>query len=375
MNSREIMSARPSRLMSTPEGYFVLAGAVVLVILGPFFAQSDYWMSVFSTTALFAVAAIGLSLLTGYAGQVSLGHAAFITIGSYSAAYFGATQGWPFWAWLLMSGIIGGLVGLILGPFSLRFKGNYLVVITLALIFITVHIVKSWESVTGGNRGITTGSAELNLGPVDFANLSILGREFTREQGIYYLAWIMVGIAALVARNIVRTRPGRAFQAIRDRDIASEVLGINNTSFKIAVFTISSAMASMAGAVFAVQQRFISPRLPLEELFRSIEFLAIIVLGGLGTVYGAILGALFLGPFEEVIEELVHYLDFNIPILDRPFVSNKPGPLFSVSAFSSIVYAGLLILLLIFQPSGMAGFIRKMQAKIRNLGIKIRSGR
>ena len=256
-------------------------------------------MGVLSSAGLFAVGAIGLSLLTGFAGQVSLGHAAFITIGGYSAAYFGATQGWPFLAWLIMAGLVGAFIGLIIGPFSLRFKGNYLVVITLALIFVTVHVVKNWESITGGNNGISTNSAKLNVGPIDFANLEIFGREFSRAQGIFTLSWILVGIIALVARNIVRSRPGRALQAIRDRDLASEVLGINNTYFKIAVFVLSSGIAAMSGALFAVQQRFISPADPLAELFRSIRFLAAIVIGGLGTVYGAILGALILGPWKK----------------------------------------------------------------------------
>lgn len=363
-NYSQVQSKGETPLMATPEGYLALLGGVVLIIFAPFFAQSDYWMGILVTTGLVAMASIGLSLLSGYAGQISLGHAAFITIGGYTAAYFGATRGLAFPIWLLLAGVVGGLIGLLIGPFSLRFKGDYLVVITLALIFITVHVVENWTSVTGGHSGIPT-SAALNIGPIDFANLSIFGKEFTRSQGTFYLAWIMVGITALVARNIVRSRPGRALQAIRDRDIASEVIGINNTHFKISVFVLSSAIASMAGGVLAVHLRYLSPQEPVVELFTSIEFLAIIVVGGLGTIYGAILGALFIGPLEALIEEAVRFLDFTIPFTDKAFVSNDGDSFFNVAAFSAVIYATLLVVFLIFQPQGIAGLIRKLQILIR----------
>ena len=368
-------AVNPRKLMETPDGYAALLLGAGVLAATPFFAQSDYWMGVLATTGFFAMAAIGLSLLTGYAGQVSLGHAAFLTIGGYAAGYFGVNQDWPFLAWLTMAGIIGGLIGLLLGPFSLRFRGNYLVVITLALIFVSVHVVENWDSVTGGHNGTSTGSASLSLGFVDFANLSIFGKDFTREQGIFYLAWIMVGITALIARNIVRSRPGLALQAIRDRDLASEVLGINNTRFKISVFVLSSAIATMAGAVSAVQLRFISPPEPLSELFVSIRFLAIIVVGGLGTVYGSIVGALLLVPFPELIDEFSAVLDFTVPFLDRPFVSNQNSrAIFSVAAFNDIIYSILLILFLIFLPHGISGLFRRLQIKIRSfLATKIRT--
>ncbi len=364
---------KPLPLVRTPEGYVAIVGAIALIIAAPFFAQSDNWMGQFSNAGLFAMAAIGLGLLSGYAGQISLGHAAFLTIGAYSAAYFGVDRGLAFPLWLLLAGLVGAAIGLVVGLFSLRLRGDYLVIITLALVFVIFHVSKNWESVTGGNNGVSAGLASLNIGPIDFKNLSVFGRELTKNQGIFWLAWIMVGITALLARNIVRSRGGRALQAIRDRDIASEVIGIDTTRNKIYVFVLSSAIASMAGGVLAVQRGHISPPLGApDEIFISIQFLAIIVVGGLGTVYGPILGALFIYPLkimlEEIIEIVVDLLESIWPYAaDKllSFISNESGAIISTSAFSAIIYAILLILFLIFQPTGIAGLIRKAQIGTR----------
>ncbi len=219
----------------------VLVGlAIASGLLLPFFVSSDFWMTVLGAAGVFALGGLGLNLLTGYAGQVSLGQAAFVLIGAYAAAYFGVDQGWPMPLWLLAATLVGGLIGAAIGPFALRFKGNYLVVVTLALVFVTVHVLRNWESFSGGLDGKSVSDASLWFG-VDFANLSLFGKEFTRLQGIFYLTWIFVGLATLLIANIVRTRPGRALQAIRDRDIAAEVIGVRVARNKIIVFALSSA--------------------------------------------------------------------------------------------------------------------------------------
>ena len=224
-----------------------------------------------------------------------------------------------------------------MGPFALRFKGNYLVVVTLALLFITVWVVENWESFTGGFDGASTNGAPLSLGPIDFSELSLFGKDFTREQGLFYLAWLTVGITALVARNLVRSRPGRALRSIRDRDIAAEVAGVSNVRYKISAFTISSAMAAVGGALYAVNLRFLSPRSPIEELFISIRFVAIIIVGGLGTIHGAIVGALILGPLPELVSEYLGLLDFTIPLLDKPLVGQTAadGGVFTAASVQS----------------------------------------
>ncbi len=339
------------------------------VLVCPIFLDDPFWITVLANSGSFAVAALGLSLLTGFAGQVSLGHAAFITVGSYLVAFFGARLGWPLPAWLALSAVVGAIIGALVGPFALRFKGNYLVVVTLALIFVVTHVVRNWEGFTGGFDGVSTNKAPMALGSVDFANLELFGRQFSREQGLYYLSWILVGLGALLLRNLVRSRAGRAIQAVRDRDLAAETVGVNVARYKIAAFAISSALATVAGSVYAVGLRFVSPREPLAELFLSIRFVAIIIVGGMGTIYGAVVGALLLGPLPELVKQFVEYLSFSIPGLGRPLVSTlaSENPLFSVSAFSEIVFGLLLVLFVVFWPQGISGMIRSLRGRARQL--------
>ena len=367
-------AARPARpgavgvnaLLPSGGARVAAALAVAGVVVCPLFLNDPFWITVLGNAGTFAVAALGLSLLTGFTGQVSLGHAAFLTVGGYVVAYFGAGRGWPLPVWLLLAAAVGAVIGALVGPFALRFKGNYLVVVTLALIFVVTHVARNWESFTGGFDGISTNKAPLAIGPLDFGDMSAFGHRLDRQQGLFYLSWILVGLSALVVRNLVRTRPGRAMQAIRDRDLAAEVIGVSNARYKIAAFAISSAMASMAGAVYAVGLRFITPNEPLAELFLSIRFVAIIIVGGMGTVYGAIAGALLLGPLPELVKEFVSVLDVTVPGLGRPLVSDAVAaePLFSTSAFSELIFGLLLVLALLFQPQGIAGLVRSLRARL-----------
>ncbi|MCY4103269.1 MAG: branched-chain amino acid ABC transporter permease [bacterium] len=350
-------------------GSKLLAAAIVAgVVICPLVLDDPFWITVLGNAGTFAVAALGLSLLTGFCGQVSLGHAAFLTVGGYLVAFFGAGWGWPLPAWLALAAATGAVIGALVGPFALRFKGNYLVVVTLALIFVVTHVARNWEGFTGGFDGISTNKAPLALGGLDFGDMSAFGQRLDRQQGLFYLSWILVGISALVVRNLVRSRPGRAMQAIRDRDLAAEVIGVSNARYKIAAFAISSALASVAGAVYAVGLRFITPNEPLAELFLSIRFVAIIIVGGMGTVYGAVVGALLLGPLPELVKEFVSYLDVTVPGLGRPLVSDTVAaePLFSTSSFSEALFGLLLVLTLLFQPRGIAGVVRSL--RIRRAG-------
>ncbi len=339
--------------------------AVAGVVICPLVVRDSFWITVLGNAGTFALAALGLSLLTGFCGQVSLGHAAFLTVGGYLAAYFGAGWGWPLPAWLALSAVTGAIIGALVGPFALRFKGNYLVVVTLALIFVVAHVARNWESFTGGFDGVSTNKTPLAIGGLDFGDMSAFGQRLDRQQGLFYLSWILVGIGALLVRNLVRSRPGRAMQAIRDGDLAAEVIGVSNARYKIAAFAISSAMASVAGALYAVGLRFITPNEPLADLFLSIRFVAIIIVGGMGTVYGAIVGALLLGPLPELVKEFVSVLDVTVPGLGRPLVSDTVAsePLFSTSAFSEALFGLLLVLTLIFKPQGIAGVVQSWRSR------------
>lgn len=340
---------------------------MVLLALLPVLLDSPFWMNVMVTAGAYAAAAIGLNILTGYTGQVSLGHAAFLTIGGYAAGYFGASQGWTLVLWLGMAALCGAIIGGVVGPFALRVKGDYLVVVSLALLFITSHVVENWESVTGGHDGISVSKASLAIGPVNFGDLRLFGMEFSREEGLFYLAWLLVGIFAVIARNIMRSRPGRALQAVRDRDTAAEVLGVSSARYKIAAFVLSSAMAATAGGVIAVAQRFLTPNEPLAELFISIQFVAIIVVGGVATIYGSVLGAVLLVALPEVIKEYTHWFDFTVPLFDRPLVSSSglDQGLFTSGSFSNLLFGLLLVGFLLLWPRGIAGWLQSLCALLR----------
>lgn len=361
------VTVRLSGLLSTSSGRIATAVAIVVVAWLPFWLDSDFWMTVLANAGIFAIGGVGLSLLTGYAGQVSLGHAAFLSIGGYTAVWFSADQGWPLLPWLVVVALVGALVGAVVGPFALRFKGNYLVVVTLALLFLTVHLFDNWDSFTGGLNGKSASDIKLALGPIDFAELSVFGKDFTREQGIYYLSWLILGATLVIARNIVRTRPGRALQAVRDRDIAAEIVGVNTARYKVAIFALSSAIASVAGGLYAASIRFITPGDAASQLFLSIRFVAIIIVGGLGSLYGVVVGALFVGPLQDLVTEYADLFSFNVPVFDEPLVqetATSPG-LFSAPVFSQILFGVLLILFLIFQPRGVAGMIGDARAALR----------
>ena len=364
------------RLLKSPATRLGVAVAVAVVLLLPVFVSSDFWMTVLVSAGVFALGGLGLNLLTGYAGQVSLGHAAFVLIGSYTAAYFGSQQGWPLIVWLTASALSGALIGAIIGPFALRFKGNYLVVVTLALVFLTVHVMKNWDAFSGGVNGTSvTGAGQWFI--VDFANLSVFGKEFTEQQGLFYLTWIIVGIAMLLMANVVRTRPGRALQAIRDRDVAASVVGVNVARYKIAVFSISSAMAGLAGGLEALRVPFLTPGAPEATLLESIRFVAVIVVGGVGTVVGAIVGALFLGPLPELIEQYSDTISFTVPILDEPLLketATSPGIL-TAAVLSEILFGVLLVLFLIFQPRGIVGLVAQLRMALRRRMVRRGPGR
>jgi branched-chain amino acid transport system permease protein len=317
----------------------------------------DFWLGVLNFVAIFAIGGIGLNLLTGYTGQVSLGHAFFVAVGAFTAAYLGGELEWPMWLWLPAAALFGAFIGAVIGPIALRLSGNYLAIVTLGLLFLGEHIFNNWKAVTGGTRG-TKVNAPLAIGPVNFADLEIFGTSYSRQQGLFWLLWIAVAITALIAKNIVRSRPGRAMQAIRDRDIAAEVVGVSLLRYKLGAFAVSSAMAAVAGAFYgAAIQQFVSP---VEfggqfGLVLSIQFIAVIIIGGLGTIYGAILGAIVVGALPRVIQEFSSSL---------PFLVSGPGDdgILSVASFNNMLFGLLIIVFLLAEPLGLAALWMRLKA-------------
>ena len=346
-------------LWRTPVLRAGLFSLFVLYILSPIIWESftvtkflddiGLTMTTLNYAGVFAVGAIGLNLLTGYTGQVSLGHSVFVGAGAYFTAYAGSTWDLPFIVWLIGSLLVGFLIGFIVGPLALRLRGNYLVVVTLGLVFLGDHIFRNWKSVTGGSTGVSVTGASLKIGPIDFRNFEVFGHEFEKSQSFFWLIWGFVALVALLVKNIVRTRPGRALQAVRDRDIAAEIIGVDLLHYKTMAFAISSSIAALAGALFGVLQSFISP---IDfGLLVAIQYIAIIILGGMGTIHGSIIGALVLGSLPRLVENISR--DYDLPGVSGD--QGGIGGILSISSLNHIIYGILIAAFLLLEPRGIAG--------------------
>jgi branched-chain amino acid transport system permease protein len=320
-------------------------GAAVLIAF-PLLA-TPHWLTVGNLVLVTTVGAVALMILTGFAGQVSLGHAAFLAIGAYTAAVCGTHLGLPFWIVLPLAGAAAAAVGLAVGPFALRLRGLYLAIATLGLLFVTSHVLLAFPRLTGGVSGIavpmhlwfsppgTPGTLSSLAAPLRLGPLTI-----GFEQKLYVLFVAIALLAVLCGKNLQRSNTGRAMMAVRDHDLAAEVLGVDPARQKIVAFGISSFLAGVAGAMFAFQQQYITVDPPF-NLFMSVEFIAIIVIGGLGTTFGAVAGTLLF----TLIGPLAHTLGEHLPLLDRLSSAQQ-----SVLALSAVVVA-----FMVFEPLGLLG--------------------
>lgn len=326
----------------------VFALALVVAFVAAPLQLKDFPLSVLNLAGIFVIGAVGLNLLTGFTGQVSLGHAFFMAVGAYTWAHFGGEQDWPLWSWLVLAAVFGGLIGAVIGPFALRLRGNYLAIVSLALVFVGLHIWKNWDSVTGGGVGFTAERRGAYLGPIDFEKLSLFGQDYTIYQSFFWLIWGVVIITTLLAKNIIRSRPGRAMQAVRDRDVAASVIGVNLARYKISAFALSSAYAAVAGALYGAYYSYVSPE--HWNLFLSIQFIAVIIVGGVGTLFGSIIGGLFVGSLPSLIsangDKLAFVEDIGI----------------SVPELQAILFGIVIIVFLVLEPHGLAGIWFRLKA-------------
>lgn len=310
----------------------------------------DFWMTVLIYAGIATVGALGLNLLTGFTGQVSLGHAFFQGVGAYGAAVLADRFGLPFPLWLLAAAAIGGIIGGLVGPFALRLRGHYLVIVTLGLLFFGQHLFENWRSVTGGLTG-TPVAAAVAIGPVDVSRLQLFGATLSRNQGWFLFIWAVVAVLTLAAKNITRSRPGRALQAIRDRDLAAEVIGVSLVQYKVGAFVVSSGYAACAGALYAAYARYVSP---LDfSFFLSIQYVAMIVVGGIGSIAGSILGALFL----TVLPRLVESVSATLPFVAQ--TSGQPG--ITVANLNQALFGILIVVFLIAEPLGLIEIWRRIK--------------
>jgi len=311
--------------------------AAFLVLLAAFpFVAGPYWVYMACLVAINVASATGLNILTGFTGLVSLGQAAFMGVGAYTVAWLEINAGTPFLLNLVAGGLMAAAVGLLVGVPSLRVKGLYLAIATIAASVILHFVFANWTSVTGGVSGLSMPPATL------------FGVELDTPAELY---WLIVPVAILMvtgAANLFRTRIGRAFIAIRDRDISAEVLGIPLLRYKLISFGISSFYAGVAGGLWAYFFRVITPE--SFPLLMSIFFLAAIIVGGMGSILGGILGAIFMTMTPEALKLIVGWLS---PVL--------PDAVALLSPVRTIVFGALIVGFLILEPQGLAEIWRRIR--------------
>jgi branched-chain amino acid transport system permease protein len=348
----------------------LLVGAVVLLAL-PIYLPG-FWLGVglFSMSA--ALGAIGLNLLMGTAGQLSLGHAFFVAVGAYGYAWFAGASGeqgivdmsglgLPPLVALVLAIALAGLAGMLFSPISGRMRGLYLAVATLALVYIGHHVMLNATSVTGGFNGRQI--PDMQLFGFAFANhspdsLLILGVPFGRLERLWYFGLVLVVLGWWLARNILRGRPGRALAALRDNDLAASVMGVPAARYRAAAFTLSSMYAGAAGALLGlVYQRVVPDSF---GIMVSIGFVAMIVIGGLGSVGGAVAGAVFVSALPLVLE---HYADV-LPLVVPP--GAEEAGISPVEA-SNYLYGIAIVVVLAFAPRGLAGIPQVFVAGLRRI--------
>ena len=326
---------------------------------------SEFW----EQTGLFAMAAIigaiGLTILTGTTGQLSLAHAFFLAVGAYGYCYFaghnGGVQvekvsglGLPPLLAMVLAVLLAGGCGAAFSPISGRLRGIYLGIASIGLVFVGQHILFNAKSLTGGFNGrdaqtfdalgfhFEPGHPDVTLGGVAFGSL----------EKLWYLGLLLVAISYVVGRNITNTRPGRALQTVRDHEVAASVMGVNVSRYKAAAFTLSSMYAGLAGVLMALVFERLVPNTFGFEL--SVQYLVMIVIGGLGSVRGAVLGAIFVSVLPQALD---HWSD-SLPLLAQPGSSGLQP-----SQAAQLLYGAAIIVVLLWAPGGLASLGRRFRRK------------
>ena len=306
-------------------GHVFWYGLLVLALLAAPWLFAEYWLAQLTFVLIYGIVGLGLMLLSGYTGLFSIGHAAFLGVGAYTEAVL-VNMGLPFPLALLAAAALSAAVGVVVGLPALRVKGIYLAIATIATAFVVQEILARWESVTGGNAGISVKKPALGGWTID------------TSEGFYYLCLAVAIGATLVILNLLRSPTGRAFVAIRDSEISAQSMGIHLARYKTLSFSISAALAGVGGALYAHKLTFISP--DQFDIIMSIDLLLMIVIGGLGSVHGAFLGAIFLISMPQLIGMSKDWLP--------PVIGQAPGLQFAV-------YGLVLIAFVLFEPLGLYG--------------------
>lgn len=328
----------------------MVAIAAVLLTLPPMLTAltggvaAEYYVTICNICLIAVVGALGLNILVGYTGQISIGHGAFMSVGAYTAANLATKLDLPFWLTLPAGGLMAAAVGIVVGFPSLRIKGLYLAIATLAGQLIIEWIINHAPAISGGAQA-----------SIEVPRPSAFGYVIKTQRELYYFLLIFAVLATVGTLNLMRSRIGRAFVAIRDQDIAAEIIGIDIARYKLTAFAISSFYAGVTGVLYTYY--FGVANYENFQITTSIDYLAMIIIGGLGSVLGSILGAIFVTL---------------LPILIRLAMETVGPLLFSVQDLNNlipnvrlIVFGGLIILFLVLEPEGLNRLWRNIRSYFR----------
>jgi branched-chain amino acid transport system permease protein len=331
-------------------GYVWSYGSLLVLLAIAPFVLSSYIMSQLVFVCIYATVGVGLLILTGFTGQASLGHAAFLAIGAYTTAYL-QQLGVPFLVYFLAAGILTGIVGAMVGFPALRLQGIYLVIATISFAFIVEEILARWESVTHGNEGMRVKAIQL------------FGTPVPRDSPAFYFLCLGVLILTIIGSlNLLRSPTGRAFVAIRDSETAARSMGVNVSLYKVKSFAISAAIAGFAGCLFAHKLSFISPEMFTLQL--SIEFIIVIIIGGAFSLHGAVLGAIFVvmvDPFLTFLKDDIPGViggaaaTFGASAAKAAQIRDSVAAFASANGLKGAIYGIIIILFVLFEPLGLYG--------------------
>jgi branched-chain amino acid transport system permease protein len=351
-------AARPGTSLTKK---LLLVAFLVVLLLVPIYVQ-EFWLRTGFAVFGAIVGAIGLNLLVGTAGQLSLAHAFFLAVGAVSYVFISGEPGGlgvadldglslPPIIGMIVGVLLAGFAGLLFSPIAARLRGIYLGVASLGLVFIGIHVLNAWTSVTGGFNGRT--APEFSLFGFTFGNrdpeLYVLGVPFREAERLWYLGLVLALLAYIFAKNLLRSRPGRALQTLRDSEVAASVMGVNVQVYKARIFLVSSMYAGLSGVMYALSIGSIAPESFGLEL--SILYLAMIVLGGLGSVNGAVLGALFVSALPLVFQRYADVI---------PFVGGQGGGGLAAGEAARFLFGLAIVLVILFEPAGLAGMANRL---------------
>ncbi len=306
-------------------GHVFWYGLLLAFLVAAPWLIEEYWLAQMTFVMIYAVVGLGLMLLAGFTGLFSMGHAAFLGVGAYTEAVL-AAKGWPFPVSLAVAAGLSAAVGAVVGLPALRVKGIYLGIATLSFGFIVEEGLARWDSVTGGNAGMHVKAVNL------------FGFEASSNEAFYGVCLVVTVLSTLAVMNLLHSSTGRAFVAIRDSEISAQSMGIHLARYKTLSFMISAALAGVGGALYAHKLQFISP--DQFNILQSVDLLLLVVIGGLGSIHGAFLGAIFLITMPQLISLGKDFLP--------AFIGQAPG-------LQGLVYGLVLIAFVMFEPMGLYG--------------------